>query len=128
MEALRVLVVEDEALIHGVLQDPLESAGYSVQFAIDGEEALHALEAPDAAFAALVTDVRLGDGASGWDVARRARELNPSMPVVYITGDSGVDWASNGVPNSILVTKPFALAQVITAISQLLNMDSPPAA
>jgi hypothetical protein len=63
-------------------------------------------------FAALVTDVRLTDDLTGWDVARHARELSPAMPVVYLTGDSGVDWASQGVPNSILITKPFALAQV----------------
>jgi CheY-like chemotaxis protein len=81
MEQLKVLVVEDESLIHGILQDPLESAGYDVCFSLDGKEALRALEAPDGAFAALVTDIRLGrGGASGWDVARRARSLNPSLP------------------------------------------------
>jgi CheY-like chemotaxis protein len=57
----------------------------------------------------------------GWDVARRAREMEPEFPVVYMTGDSADDWASKGVPKSILLNKPFAPAQLITAISQLLN-------
>ena len=42
------------------------------------------------------------------------------MPVVYVTGGAGADWASKGVPNSVLVPKPFAPAQVIAAIAQLI--------
>jgi hypothetical protein len=34
-------------------------------------------------------------------------------------------WASNGVPNSIMLEKPFAPAQLITAVSQLLNVGGP---
>jgi hypothetical protein len=54
-------------------------------------------------------------------VAKRARELNELLPVVYMTGGNGHEWASQGVPNSILITKPFAPAQIVTAVSQLLN-------
>jgi len=42
----------------------------------------------------------------------------------YMTGASADDWASKGVPNSILLTKPFAPAQLLTAVSQLLNGSS----
>jgi len=45
-----------------------------------------------------------------------------------MTGDAGSDWAANGVPNSVLITKPFAPAQVVTAVSQLLNAGQPPSA
>jgi hypothetical protein len=44
------------------------------------------------------------------------------MPVVYMTGAGGREWAAHGVPNSTLVHKPFAPAQIITAISALLNV------
>jgi hypothetical protein len=44
-----------------------------------------------------------------------------------MTGAAGSEWASQGVPNSILLTKPFAPAQLITAVSQLLNAAAPPA-
>ena len=75
---------------------------------------------------ALITDIRLASSPiTGWDVARRARELQPDLPVVYITGDSGHHWNSEGVPNSVLVMKPFAVAQVVTAVSQLLNAVRP---
>jgi hypothetical protein len=45
-----------------------------------------------------------------------------------MTGDSAAEWASHGVPKSILLTKPFAPAQLLTAVSQLLNEGSSPAA
>jgi hypothetical protein len=57
-------------------------------------------------------------------VARHAREVNQDLPVVYVTGFHVEDWASQGVPKSMLVQKPFAPAQIITAISSLLNISS----
>lgn len=43
------------------------------------------------------------------------------MPVIYITGGPRDDWAVEGVPNSVLLAKPFAPAQLVTAVMQLLN-------
>ena len=79
-------------------------------------------------YKALVTDVYLKGRLSGWDVARRMREADPTFPVIYMTGAAADQWASQGVPGSILLEKPFAPAQLITAISQLLYVGSPPAA
>ena len=58
---------------------------------------------------------------TGWEVAKQAREIDPAFPIVYMTGAAADDWASHGVPNSILLVKPFAPAQLVTAVSQLLN-------
>ena len=58
----------------------------------------------------------------GWEVAKRAREIDPEFPVVYMTGTSADDYGSQGVPNSILLNKPFA----VTAVSQLLNAGTSP--
>jgi len=41
--------------------------------------------------------------------------------VIYLTGASAVHWASRGVPHSILLHKPFASAQLIAAVAELLN-------
>ena len=119
---LVVFVVEDEVLIQELLIEPLEDAGYQVLAASSGGEAMKLLEAQEAeSIRALITDVNLGSSSpSGWEVARRAREGHPDIPVVYITGDSAHDWSSQGVPNSLLITKPFAPAQIITAVSQLI--------
>ncbi len=117
-----VLVVDDEPLICGVVEDALEEAGYAVHLAGDATAALAIIASADATVHALVTDVNLGPGSgSGWEIARFSREHAADLPVVYMTGDSASEWTSQGVPNSILITKPFAINQVVTAVSQLLN-------
>jgi CheY-like chemotaxis protein len=121
MEHPLLLVVEDEALLHLFLEEALEGAGFSVLLKSNSEEAFKALGNDVQSFAGLITDIRLGSGQTGWDVARHARELCPTMPVVYMTGDSSHEWAAYGVPGSVLLGKPFAEAQLVTAISQLLN-------
>jgi DNA-binding NtrC family response regulator len=119
---LVVLVVEDEALITELIQPALADAGYSVLVALNADDAFKHLEREaEAPIKALVTDIDLGHGPSGWEVATRARELHPEMPVVYMTGGEGPDWPSKGVPKSLLIQKPFAPAQIVTAVSQLLN-------
>ena len=129
---LVVFVVEDDVLIQPLLIEPLEEAGYKVLVASSGTDAIKLLDGQEAAsIRALITDINLGPSSpSGWDVARRAREIHPDIPVVYVTGDSAHDWSSQGVPNSLLISKPFAPAQIITAVSQLINQatSAPPTA
>ena len=120
-DAITVLIVDDETLIHPTLQDALEDGGFATTAASKPAEAIALLEAEGAAFSALVTDINLGSKLTGWDIAKRARELNPDIPVVYMTGFADNEWPVNGVPNSVLLTKPFAAAQLVTAVSQLLN-------
>jgi DNA-binding response OmpR family regulator len=125
--SIPVLVVEDEHLIHALLTEALTEGGFAVAIAADGEEAMRMLNAPDASYRALVTDVNLSPGKlTGWDVAKRARELLADIPVVYMSGAGSHDWPSRGVPNSVLVPKPFAPAQIVTAVSQLLNRGNTP--
>lgn len=116
-----VLLAEDEVLIRMLLEEELTEAGFQVVPAADGKQAEAALEAEAARVRAIVTDIRLGRGPSGWDIARRAREQEPSVAVVYVSGDSVHEWAAKGVPNSVMVSKPFVPVQVITALSTLLN-------
>jgi len=123
-----VLAVDDDALVLDLLQSALEDGGFQVITALGGDDAMAALEMNRARdICALVTDVNLGRGKSGWEVGQRARELNPGLPVVYISGDSAHDWTARGVPRSVLVQKPFASAQIVTAVAGLINaQDSPP--
>jgi DNA-binding response OmpR family regulator len=100
-----VLVVEDEELIRHVLEEALTDGGFAVAMATTGDEAMALLDAEGANYSALVTDVNLAGSHSGWDIARRAREINDKLPVVYMTGASAHEWASRGVPNSQLMSK-----------------------
>lgn len=121
-----VLLVEDEPLIRTVLAEALEASGYSLVEAEDGGAAMEVIDSSET-LAGIVTDIRLGEGADGWEVARHARHNFASVAVVYMTGDSASDWTSEGVPNSIMLQKPFATAQVVTAVSMLLNAANGPA-
>lgn len=116
-----VLLVEDEPLVLLVAQDALEAGGFTVLPAQLGSEALSLLESRSADLSGLVTDIRLPGGTDGWEIARQARELRPDIPVVYTTGDSAIHWPANGVPNSVVVQKPYAPAQLVTAISTLMT-------
>lgn len=117
-----VLAVDDEVLVLELIEAALEDGGYLVHTASTAAKAIAILEMDRARdLHGLVTDVNLKGKLSGWDIATRARELNPGLPVVYVTGDSGHEWASKGVPRSVILTKPFAPAQIVVALASLAN-------
>lgn len=121
MDTVTVLLVEDEPLLALDVETTLIDAGYSVLVCSSGHQAIAALLTMTVPFCAVVTDIRLGSGPDGWAVAKRSRELMPSVPVVYMSGDSSADWTSMGVPESIMLAKPMALSQVVVALGQLIN-------
>jgi DNA-binding response OmpR family regulator len=122
-----VLVVEDDQLVQGFVEESLTDGGFEAAIASSGEDAVVLLDASAGKYRALVSDINLRPGkVDGWQVARHAREIDPNFPVVYMSGRHADDWAAKGVPNSIMLAKPFAPAQLVTAVSHLLNA-SPPA-
>jgi two-component system cell cycle sensor histidine kinase/response regulator CckA len=83
--ALPVLLVEDESAIRRLSERALRRAGYEVQIAENGEEALALLESAAAAPCVLVSDVAM-PGMDGLELARRARARFPGLPVVLVSG------------------------------------------
>ena len=124
-DLLIILVVEDDQLVQGLVEEALSEAGFEPAIAASGEEAVTLLKGGLSKYRALVTDINLRGTMGGWEVAKVAREIDPEFPIIYMTGASADQYASHGVPNSILLTKPFAPAQLITAVSQLLNSGTP---
>ena len=123
-----ILVVDDDPLLQQIVEEALRDGGFETVVAASGEKAVELLDTADGKYRALVTDINLGrDRMNGWDVARRAREIDASFPVVYMSGESAEDWSARGVPDSIMLSKPFAPAQMVSAVSQALN-NVPPAA
>jgi DNA-binding response OmpR family regulator len=122
-----LLYVEDEAMTQVLVETALREAGFAVLVASDGDEALAQLKAKSGDLRGLITDINLGDGPDGWDVARSARESISGLPVVYVSGASEHEWTAKGVPHSLMIAKPFAPAQIVVAISSLLvAADSTP--
>jgi DNA-binding response OmpR family regulator len=125
-DLLVVLVVEDDPSILGIVEAALADGGFEPAIVSSGEEAVTLLKEGKRKCRALVTDIDLGQRKmDGWEVAKLAREIDPAFPIIYMTAASADKWAANGVPSSILLTKPFAPAQLVTAVSQLLNAGPP---
>jgi CheY-like chemotaxis protein len=102
-----ILVVEDDPPIQTVIEEALMQGGFDPAIAASGEEAVTLLKSGLIRYRALVTDISLRGKMDGWEVARQAREINPEFPVVYITGAHAGQWASQGVPSSVLGSGPI---------------------
>jgi CheY-like chemotaxis protein len=120
-----ILVVEDDASLQLVVEETLKEAGFGTAIAASAEEAVTLLKGKTTHYRALVTDINLKGRMTGWEVAKQARQIEPDFPIVYMTGAAGKEWTSHGVPNSILLEKPFAPSQLVIAVSQLLNTGTP---
>ena len=120
-----VLVVEDEDTLQKILFHALKDGGFDLMTVASGEEAIAIILSGVVKYSALVIDINLKGPMKGWEIARLVRQILPAFPIVYMTGAAADDWASEGVPNSILLKKPFAPAQLVTAVSQLLSAASP---
>lgn len=120
-----ILVVEDEIMIQEIVGDYLSQAGINVEIVASGEAAVKLFESDRGAYQALVTDIHLSGPLTGWDVAKRARQVNPNLPVIYMTSDASGEWPAHGVPHSIILNKPFARAQIVAALVDLLKQSPP---
>jgi DNA-binding response OmpR family regulator len=117
--AERVLLVENDELLGVLFELALCEAGYQVARAHNGVEALAKLDASPP-IVLVVTDISLGDGPDGWQVARRARARSPGMPVIYMTGARADEWLPQHVPMGVLLLKPFPISQLVEMAGHLL--------
>jgi DNA-binding response OmpR family regulator len=120
-----ILVAEDDQALQSILEETLSDAGFEAAISSSGEEAVTLLTRHKDKYRGLVTDINLLGALNGWQVAQRAREIDHSFPVIYMSGAHAEDWGSKGVPNSVMLAKPFAPAQLVTALAQLLNSALP---
>lgn len=117
----RVLIVDDDRVLSSMIEEDLSRAGFSCVRAASDRAAQRALSA-GAPFDCLVTDVNLGEGVTGFDLARLARRQHPAIRVVYMSGEANAQhWMSFGVPGSDYVSKPFALEKLRAV---MLSADS----
>lgn len=119
-DAYRVLVIDDEENIRDILTDILDSGGYDVVTAEDGQEGIYQFE--NSSFDLVLTDLGL-PGMSGYEVAETIKRKSPKMPVGLVTG-----WGPNldrkkigpkGV--DIVLSKPFKFDQVLQMVAHALG-------
>ena len=119
----RVLVVEDDADIAGVLRRSLDKEGYEVRVAGDGEEALHesGVFEPDA----VVLDLGLPK-LDGMEVARRMR-ADGDVPILMLTARDALDARVEGLDSGAddYLVKPFDLQELLARVRALLRRRPP---
>lgn len=113
----KILLVEDDTSMRNFLFAALSDAGYEVQQASDGLEALDKLKATP--FDLLLTDIVM-PAMDGISLSKHAREISPNMKVIFITGFSGMASFSANEQDPV-VTKPFHLKDLVTRVNVMLN-------
>lgn len=121
---MRLLLVEDEFDIQSFLRRSLQEAGYEVETASDGKTAERlALENP---FDILVVDLGLPD-QDGIELILHLRQMGVSAPVLILSARRSVDDRVRGLEQGgdDYLTKPFALAELLARLRNLLKRNSP---
>jgi DNA-binding response OmpR family regulator len=81
-DVVTILLVEDDRLIQAIVEEALSDGGFESAIIASGEEAIALLQANKSRYRVVVTDINLLAKLDGWEVARTAREINPTMPVI----------------------------------------------
>ena len=113
--------MEDEALMREALAELLGNAGYEVTATCTGDEAAILL-AEDPRFDLLLTDVTMPGQIDGIGLAEHARELQPGLPVVFISGRADIVQRSGAIGAPVaVVRKPFAAPRLLDEIVRCLD-------
>jgi CheY-like chemotaxis protein len=113
----RILVVDDDAICRELERAFLEQLGYEVIEAADGETALAMLR--DERVDLLSTGIILGPPMDGIELARRAREQNPNLKVLFVSGDLRVE-RLEPKDRDRFVPKPYRVQQLAEAVAAAL--------
>ncbi|MDA8086493.1 MAG: sigma-54 dependent transcriptional regulator [Nitrospiraceae bacterium] len=113
----RVLVVEDDFRMRGLIKELLEKQGYSVTTSHDGKDAFPLIK--EQTFDVILTDLRMPD-IDGMEVLSRAREASPCTPVIMLTGFATVDSAVEAMKRGAYdyIQKPFEPDALLLAVKR----------
>jgi CheY-like chemotaxis protein len=112
----RALLVDDEDLVRMSTADMLADLGFDVLEAGRAEDALHLLQ-EGAPVDLLVTD-HLMPGMSGADLARKAQEMRPGLPVLVVSGYAEAEGLAAGLPRLV---KPFRIAELSESVANVVQ-------
>jgi CheY-like chemotaxis protein len=116
--ATTVLLVEDEVLISDSVSDVLKEGGFVVHHADTADAAWRYLQSGHE-IDVLFTDINLPGEIDGAELATRARELRPEMPIVYASGQMTSSDIGGLVTRSVFVSKPYDPSDICTLLQRL---------
>ena len=117
-----VLLVEDEPLLGELMTEALIDQGFEVHAAPDANNALrHLLSGAEVDI--LFTDIDLGGGMDGAELARLVREMRPTLPIVYTSGRHLPDRVAT-VPGAAFLPKPYTLDDVSATLGQIVRQSA----
>jgi PAS domain S-box-containing protein len=116
-----VLVVEDDPFVLSYVVMRLQSLGYQVVAAVDGNAALEKLRT-DHRVDLLFTDIVMPGGISGWKLAELAQQLRPGLPVVLTSGYALETLIEQGSIQAglVVLTKPYRKADLAHRLREAL--------
>ena len=122
-----ILVVEDDSDVRETAISMLSELGYRIVEAASAAEALSVLERDDPHIDLLFTDVMMPGGMRGTQLAVKAREIHPSLKVLYATGFTATGILRREVLSrgSDLLGKPYTAEGLAATVRQVLDMEDP---
>jgi CheY-like chemotaxis protein len=122
-----ILVADDEPSILQYIEHVLRVANYRVITATTVEEAWEILQSQQGEIELVLTDIVMPGSIDGQDLAKRIHQLEPALPVVFITGalSETDDRTAMMVEKQLLLRKPFFPKQLIDFVGAQLHRESP---
>lgn len=122
VRAARIIIIDDEPAIRDLMSGALQSAGHHVRSFADGAAALAVLRADLTSIDLVIVDLNM-PGLSGVDLISEMVVLHPNLPIVVCTGHGPKEVAAviRDLDAITVITKPFALAELITHCAQRLR-------
>ena len=121
--AAKVLVVDDDPLVLGVVKTILKRGGLEVLTASGGEQALRIVESQSDSIDLVLADVCMPN-MDGFELAKKIREIAPSTRVAFMSGILGSKQIEQGVP---FIRKPFEAGTLVARVRALLPRGVDPA-
>lgn len=123
MEPGSILIVDDEKNIRMTLSQALESFGFDIHTAVNGEEALNMLERKR--FCMILLDLKM-PGMDGMDVLRKVRVARPDIKIIIITAHGSIESAVEAIKLGAVdfIQKPFTPKDIRTLVTKVLDRDS----
>lgn len=117
-----ILLADDNAKVLESMREMLESMGYHVITAADGEEAIHLFESNQDTVDALLFDMAM-PAMNGVEAAWKVRRINPGIPVVFVSGyeEDHISDIPSGFGSSCILSKPFSPLQLGCTLRKLLD-------